>query len=237
MATRTALLLGATGLVGGHLLRFLLQDSDTTKVTVLTRKPLGVESPKLVEQIVDFDRPESYRAHVAADDVFCCLGTTIKTAGSQEAFRKVDLDYPLTAARQAAEAGAGQFLIVTAVGANAKSRIFYNRVKGELEDALRTLPFPRGLKIFHPSALLGDRHESRPAERIGVAIARATSALFVGRLMRYRAIEARDVAHAMWAAARRDPGGIKVYEGAALFDLARERWPFDEGTADAPLRT
>jgi uncharacterized protein YbjT (DUF2867 family) len=226
MATRTALLLGATGLVGGHLLRLLLEDAEYTTVTVMTRRPLGLESPKLVEVTVDFSRPETYRDHLAVDDVFCCLGTTIKTAGSQEAFRKVDLEYPLSVAQQAAAAGAGQFLIVTAVGASAKSRIFYNRVKGELEDALRLLSFPRGLKLFHPSMILGERNESRPGERVIAAISRATTALFVGGLRRFRAIEARDVAHAMWAAARRDPGGARVYEGAGLFDLVGERWPF-----------
>jgi uncharacterized protein YbjT (DUF2867 family) len=156
-------------MVGGHLLQLLLDDAEYTSVAALVRRPLSLESrpAKLTEVVVDFDKPESYRAHAAVDDVFCCLGTTIKKAGSQEAFRKVDVDYPLAVARVALEAGARRYLIVTAVGADAKSSLFYNRCKGEVDDALSAMPFPRGVAIFHPSMLLGDRDESRPAERVG----------------------------------------------------------------------
>lgn len=227
MTTRSCLLLGATGMVGGHLLRLLLDDPGYASVAVLTRRTLGLREPRLVEHVVDFDRPETYRAHTGVDDVFCCLGTTIKKAGSQEAFRKVDLEYPLAVARAAAEAGAGQYLIVTAVGADARSGIFYNRVKGEVEEALRALPFPRGVKIFRPSMLLGERGEPRPAERIGAAIMAATAPLFVGGLKAYRAIEGKQVAQAMWKAAGSEPAGTRVYEGASLFALA-------ETVADAP---
>jgi uncharacterized protein YbjT (DUF2867 family) len=214
------LLLGATGMVGGHLLGLLLDDPDYTSVTVLTRRKLGLARLKLVEVITDFDQPDSYRAHAGVDDVFCCLGTTIKKAGSQEAFRKVDFEYPIAVGKVAAEAGAKQYLIVTAVGADAKSGIFYNRVKGEVEEALRALPFPRGLKIFHPSMLLGERGESRPAERAAAALVSLTAPLFVGGLKRYRGIEGSRVARAMWNAARGEPEGTRVYEGESLFALA-----------------
>jgi uncharacterized protein YbjT (DUF2867 family) len=220
MTSRSCLILGATGMVGGHLLRLLLDDPAYSSVAVLTRRTLGLTEPRLVEHVVDFDRPETYRAHTKVDDVFCCLGTTIKKAGSQEAFRKVDLEYPIAIAQAAADAGAGQYLIVTAVGADPKSGIFYNRVKGEVEEALRGLPFARGVKIFRPSMLLGERGESRPAERVGVALMAAAAPLFVGGLRPYRAIDGRKVAHAMWKAATTEPHGTRVYEGASLFALA-----------------
>ncbi len=220
MGARSCLILGASGLVGGHLLRFVLDDPEYTNVVVLGRRSLGIESSKLVEVVVDFDRPETYRAHAAVDDVFSCLGTTIKKAGSQEAFRKVDYEYPLAIARAASEARARQYLIVTAVGADSKSRVFYNRAKGEVEDALRSVAFPDGLKIFHPSLLLGDRDESRSGERVASVVMKATSGLFMGGLKRYRAIDASQVARAMWKAARTEPSGERVYEGASLFELA-----------------
>jgi uncharacterized protein YbjT (DUF2867 family) len=206
-------------MVGGHLLRLLLDDPGYASVAVLTRRTLGRTEPKLVEIVADFERPDSYRAHAGVDDVFCCLGTTIKKAGSQEAFRKVDHAYPVAVAETAAAAGAKQYLIVTAVGADPKSGVFYNRVKGEVEQALRALPFPGGVKIFHPSILLGDRGESRPAERIGAALMSLTAPLFVGGLSSYRAIDGSAVARAMWRAAR-EPEGSRVYEGASLFALA-----------------
>lgn len=216
----TALLAGATGLVGGSLLKRLLDDPAYTRVTVLARRELGLDAAKLDQAAVDFDRPETWPAGLGADDVFCCLGTTIKKAGSQEAFRKVDFQYPIAIAERALAAGAGRYLIVTAVGADAKSGIFYNRVKGEVEAALAALAFARGVKIFHPSLLLGERAESRPAERVASAVMRATRGLFVGGLKRYRAIDAAGVARAMWRAARLPEGGVEIFEGERLFELA-----------------
>ena len=222
MTTRSAVLLGASGLVGGHLLRLLASDPAYGEVRAFTRRPLGLSAGSVKEATVDFDRPESYRGHlVGVEDVFCCLGTTIKTAGSQKEFRKVDFEVPVTVAREARAAGAGRYLIVTAVGSNAKSSVFYNRVKGETEDALRTLEFPRGLQIFHPSLLLGERTESRPGERVASVLMRAARPLLAGGLARYRAIEALDVARAMRAAAARDVGGVEVYEGESLFALVQ----------------
>jgi len=212
-----ALVVGGSGLVGGHLLRQLSAGARYDEIVALTRRPVGFALPRVREVVVDLDRPESYREHLAVDDVYCCLGTTIKKAGSQEAFRHVDLEIPLAVAEAAAGAGARQYLIVTAVGADARSRIFYSRVKGELEEALARLPLT--LKVFHPSFLLGERQESRPAERVGVAVARATRGLFVGGLTRYRAIAAADVARAMIVAAGRDDGPRTVYEGKTLFAL------------------
>jgi uncharacterized protein YbjT (DUF2867 family) len=223
MASRSAVLLGASGLVGGHLLRLLVDEPAYTEVCVLTRRPLGVEHGKVREAVIDFDNPESYRGRLAVDDLFCCLGTTIKKAGSQRAFRNVDFDAPVAIARAGRSEGARQFVIVTAVGADPKSQVFYSRVKGEAEAALTALDFPKGLKIFRPSMLIGDRVERRPAERIVMAVMRATSGIFVGGMTVYRAIDAADVARAMVHAATREEGGkpVEVYEGKRLFAMAK----------------
>jgi uncharacterized protein YbjT (DUF2867 family) len=220
MLARSCLIVGSTGLVGGHLLRLLLDDPNYRQVTALVRRPPFLTHDKLNIVICELDRPDTYAAHVPVDDVFCCLGTTIKKAGSQEAFRKVDFEYPVAVARAS---GAGQYLIVTAVGGDSKSSIFYNRVKGDVEATLREIPFPRGLKIFRPSMILGDRAESRPAERFAKAIMGGTAGLFIGGLKRYRAIDAAVIARAMLNAALREPDGNQIYEGASLFAMGEQR--------------
>jgi uncharacterized protein YbjT (DUF2867 family) len=222
MAARSFALLGASGLIGGHLTRILAADPAYSQGTLLTRRALGLDTGTVREAIVDFDRPETYRALLAVDDVFCCLGTTIGKAGSQEAFQKVDCAIPVAVGREALAVGASQFLIVTAVGANEKSRVFYNRVKGKAEAALKTLDFPRGLKIFHPSLLLGEREEPRAGERIATAAMWVARPILVGGLTRYRAIDGVQVAQAMRRAALEEPGkpGVEVYEGKRLFAMA-----------------
>ena len=211
---------GATGLVGTQLLAQLLEDPGVTSVNALVRRPVAFVDPKLHEVMTDFERPESLRPHLAVDAVFCALGTTLKRAGSQEAFRKVDYTYPLSLATQAEAAGARQFSIVTAVGADVRSRVFYSRVKGELEEALRKLSFPQGLHLFHPSLLLGHRQESRPGERVAELLMRATGPLLGGPLLRYRAIDASAVARVMRRASQSATAGVHIYEGDTLFALA-----------------
>jgi uncharacterized protein YbjT (DUF2867 family) len=219
----SAVVLGATGLVGSRLLAALASEPGCERVVSLGRRPSGLSSPTVKDVTADLARPESYREHLDVDCVFCALGTTIKKAGSEEAFRRVDHEYPLTVAREAVAAGARRYVLVSAVGADAKSRVFYNRVKGELEDALRDLRFPRGLRIMHPSVLLGERGESRPGEQVAATLMRATGPLFAGALKKYRAISADDVARAMIAAARTEGDGVVVYEGASLFEAATAR--------------
>jgi uncharacterized protein YbjT (DUF2867 family) len=216
----TAVLFGASGLIGGKLLPLLVEDSRYDKVRLVGRRALGLAGGKVEEHVVDCANPAPEL--VGADNVFCCVGTTIKKAGSEDAFRVVDHDYPLALARAAHKAGAGRFLVVTAVGADPKSGVFYNRVKGELETALREISFPRGLRIFHPSMLLGERSESRPAEAVGKAVMGALRFAFAGPLKRYRAIDGADVARALHtAAALPDGDPIVVYEGESLFALTR----------------
>ena len=209
-STRKALVVGATGLIGGLLLRQLLEDRTWAQVITMGRRGPGVENSKLQALTVDFDelgeKPEM-AAHFPVDDVFCCLGTTIKKAGSKEAFRKVDHDYVLATARAGLAAGATRMVVISSVGASAKAMSFYLRVKGELEASLEGLGYP-ALHLFQPSVLLGDREESRPFEAVGIAAARRGNFLLGGALAKYKGVEAVDVASAMIAAAKRGGDGV-----------------------------
>ena len=178
---RTALLAGATGLVGGHCLELLLRDDAWEQVAVLGRREIGTTHRKLVQRVVDFDRLAELGDVPRVDDVFCCLGTTMKRAGSEAAFRRVDFTYVHELAQLASRQRAGQFLLVSALGADRQSRVFYYRVKGEVEEAVRKLSFD-GVHIFRPSLLLGERRESRPGERLAVLAGRALGFMFVGPL-------------------------------------------------------
>lgn len=229
----TCAVLGASGLVGRQLVGLLSESQHYAEVRVVVRRLLEPAPRGVTMRVVDFDALNTHGAAPSSDQatssrelltvthVFCCLGTTIKVAGSEAAFRRVDLDYPLAAARLALEAGARQFIIVTAVGADARSAVLYNRVKGELENALRSLPFPDGLTVLHPSLLLGERRESRPGEAIASMLMRATGPLFRGPLERFRAIDATRVAQAMRRAAETPSPGYRVLEGKSLFAMAR----------------
>lgn len=218
---RPAVLLGATGLVGGHCLEILLGDEGYGRVTVLGRRASGRAHPRLEERVGDVERLlEEHAAAFAGADVFCCLGTTIRAAGSQEAFRRVDHDLPVKAARVASAAGARQFLLVTAAGADAGSRIFYSRVKGETEAAVAALPFA-GVALLRPSLLLGDRGERRPAEALAQWAAPLLSPLLAGPLRRYRAIHARTVAAAMVRLAKEGVSGTRAVESDQIERLGR----------------
>jgi len=162
---KTVLILGATGLVGGRCRDLFLGDERFSQVVTLTRKPLTADAGSS-NHVIDFEAPESYRGKTAADIVVCALGTTIKKAGSREKFRRVDFDYAFDISKEALEAGARHLLLVSAKGAAADSRFFYNRVKGELENAAATLGY-ECLSIFRPSLLKGARQEFRAGEEIG----------------------------------------------------------------------
>lgn len=219
MAGRTALVVGATGLVGGHLLGVLLENERYAAVTVLTRRPTSIVHEKLSEHRVDFDTPQSFAEHAASDDVFCCLGTTMKKAKTRDAFYAVDYTYPVYVARTCAAAGARQFLIVTALGANPHSPFFYNRVKGEVEAAVKDIGFA-AVHIFRPSLLLGQRKEKRFLEGIAGSLARAMAPLMAGPLGKYRPIEAADVARAMVKTALQDRPST-VHESHHIRRIAR----------------
>jgi uncharacterized protein YbjT (DUF2867 family) len=212
---RAALVLGATGLVGGQCVELLLADAGWDRVTTIGRRPLDRDHPKLVQRVVDLGRMEDEADAFAADDVFCCLGTTIAKAGSREAFMRVDHDYPVAAARLASGRGAKRFLLVSALGADAESRIFYNRAKGEVERDVAALPFD-GVALVRPSLLLGDRAEHRGGEAFAQKVMPLLSPVMVGPLRKYRAIEAIAVARAMVRLAREGFTGVRVVESDEL---------------------
>lgn len=203
----SALLVGATGLIGAALLRQLLRDSLVTMVTVIVRRPLETktlgsanELSKLNMIVTAFDDLDKTLEQVHADVIFCTLGTTIKVAKTQEAFRKVDYEYPLTLARFAERTNASLFSIVTAMGASSSSKIFYSRVKGELQDAIAKLSIPL-VQVFQPSLLLGERPQARPGEAFGAVVSKGLQFAMVGPLRKYRPIKGEDVALAMRRAA------------------------------------
>ena len=215
--SRTAVLAGATGLVGSHILQRLLADSAWTRVVTIGRRLIPQRHDKLEQRIVDFDSLTDL-PHV--DDVFCCLGTTIKKAASQEAFRRVDHDYGIALAQAGLRAGATQFLLVSAIGADPAARVFYSRVKGETEADVRKLRYP-ATQIFRPSLLLGERAEFRLGERIAMKTAPLLSWLLLGRLRRYRPIHADVVARAMTRIALEAPRGPNVFEYDAMTAASR----------------
>jgi len=218
MPKRTVILLGATGLVGSHLLQGLLAADFCGRVITLTRSPVtaATDVSKLDARIIDFEQPDGWRDKVAADQVICALGTTIKKAGSRQAFRRVDFDYPLTMAQAARKLGCRHFMLVSAMGADPHSRVFYNRVKGELEAAILTLEFD-SVSIFRPSLLLGDRREFRLGEALGQILGRRLAFIIPKA---YRPIHAQTVAGAILRIAARDPAGNRILSSAAIAELA-----------------
>ncbi len=190
------MLLGATGLTGGQVLQGLLAREEVDQVVALVRHRLPTLHDKLAQHEVDFDNLDAHASLFDVDTIICCLGTTIKKAGSQAQFRKVDLGYPLKAAELGRSHDVRAFILMSAIGASSSSTIFYNRVKGELEDALEDLGYPY-LSIYHPSLLLGDRKEQRTAEALGIKAMPLVNRLLIGPLDKYRGIEAATVAQAM----------------------------------------
>ena len=210
MAQSVAIVAGATGLVGQALVRQLGADRSWREVRALVRQtlPPDLAGTTVVPVVVDYDHLDPAPPWAAADHVFCALGTTMQRAGSETAFRRVDLEYPLALARATLARGARHFLLVTAVGAAPTSRVFYNRVKGEVEAAVTALGF-RSVTIARPSLLLGQRAEPRLAEQLG-------KVLGVLAPPRWRPVPARRVARALVSAAKHDLSGIQVFENRDL---------------------
>lgn len=195
------MLLGASGVTGREVLRGLLDAPEITSVVAPVRSPLAVSHAKLQAPVVNFDQLPGQPGLYRVDAVICCLGTTIRKAGSREAFHRVDHDYPLQAAKLARAAGARHFLLMSAAGARADSPVFYSQVKGQLEQDLKALDFD-SLVIFQPGLLLGKREEFRLGEVLAGHLMPLLNATLVGKLSRYRAIEVCAVARAIVRQAR-----------------------------------
>jgi len=212
MERRRVLLLGATGLIGSELLPLLLADDSIARVVVVARRTTGIRNATLHEYLFNLSTMEQHAdAFDGVDTIFCALGTTMKVAGSKEAFRFVDHDLPLIAARLGLAHGATHYLLVSSLGANAHARNFYTRVKGEVEDGLKSIPY-RTLTIVRPSFLLGARKEFRLGERIVAAL----RFLFPSRL---KPIEAHTVARALLALSKQMEPGVRIVESRELRSL------------------
>ena len=220
---RVALLAGASGFVGGYVLDSLLDAPDFARVFAISRRPLGREHPRLANRIVQFDKLESQlkggQCHVA----FCCIGTTMKQAGSERAFRAIDHDLVLSFARVAKASQAQRFVVVTSAGADARSKNFYLRVKGEVEQALEGMAFP-SLDILQPGPLIGWRGNGlRPLELLATAFAPLVNPFLSGSRIALRGISARTVAAAALGAARSGRRGVYRYTWPALQQLASSK--------------
>jgi uncharacterized protein YbjT (DUF2867 family) len=209
MPQRTAALIGATGLIGSHLLKCLQDDDDFKMIRVIVRRPVPFNHPKIKVLVIDFADEAAFKAGIAGcDAVFVAVGTTQKKVkGDKAAYRKVDYDIPVNAARFCAETGCPHFLLVSSVGADSKGGNFYIKLKGEVEDKVQSMSIP-SVSIFRPSMLLGKRPESRPMETVAQAISKPLSFLFPSQ---YKPIAAVDVAKAMVAASKLDKPGFRVY--------------------------
>jgi len=215
---KTALMIGATGLVGSQVLIQLLDDERFGKVIAFGRKRTGTSHPKLEEQVIDFDAPEAWAPLVRGDVAFSSLGTTLKQAGSQAAQKKVDYDYQFEFAKAAAKNGVASYVLVSSASADPKSRLFYSRIKGELDRDVQQLGFER-VRIMRPSLLGGDRKEPRGGEKLSSVLLGAVNALGIAR--KYREIHGDVVAKAMINAAFDPEKGTRIFTLDEVFGEAR----------------
>lgn len=213
-----ALLIGATGLTGSHCLNLLLGQQRYDEVAVVTRRPINKTHPKLVQHVIDFANIKRHRNLLEADHVYSCLGTTIASAGSEEAFKNIDFGLTVYIAKSAYELGATRFTHVSSIGANPESRFFYLKVKGETEQALRQIGYD-SLLIMRPAGLLGKRREFRLKEKLGNLGTKLLSPVMAGPLKNYRPIKAEAVAFVMCHLPEENLNGTHIYESRIIQEL------------------
>ena len=199
----TSIIAGSTGLIGGNVIEVL--STKKQSVIALTRRSIPNLPPTITEMIIDFDAFEKNGSLPSCNNIFICLGTTIKTAGSKENFRKVDIDYCLSIAKKAKEAGAETLSLISSIGANSSSKNFYLRTKGELEESIQSLGFST-VNIFRPSFLVGERSEKRLAEKIAINLAKIMDLFLIGTASKYRSVKAESLAKTMVLKADDKPG-------------------------------
>lgn len=205
-----AVIAGATGLVGSFVLQKLLDNPQVSEVIALTRRTLSLQSPKLKPVLIkDFSQMANMQSQLKGDIYFCCLGTTIKEAGSQENFRKIDFDAIVEFAKVAKANEAQSFVLISAVGANAESPIFYNRVKGETEEALKALHF-RSLIVFQPGLLIGNRTKLRIGEKLAISAFKLLSPLLPGRFEKMFATDVELLANRIVEASLASQSGLQI---------------------------
>jgi uncharacterized protein YbjT (DUF2867 family) len=218
MAQKTATLIGATGLIGSQILQRLLEDPDFTIIKVLVRRPFDLTHPKVQLILLDFADEAAYQAAIAGSDVvFCSVGTTLKQVNSDMvAYRKIDYDIPVNAARFCAATACPKFLLVSSIGADSQSRNFYLKLKGEVEEKVGSLGLPT-VSIFRPSMLLGQRAEFRLGEKIGQVLMGVLGFLIPAQ---YKAIDVKTVAKAMVTVAKKDTVGVQFYTYVEMMRLS-----------------
>ena len=217
---KVAVLFGASGLIGNCCLRRLLVHQAYDKVISIGRGPIKASHPKLIHYEVDMSSPDNYKHLMRGDDLFIAMGTTMKKAGSKEAFYEVDHNLIFNIAKSGSLQGFNQLIFVSALGADSRSFVFYLKVKGELEDDVRRLPY-WGIHIMRPSILLGQRDENRPAEKIAGQLSRGLQ-LFSGSILGDIApVNADDVAKAMVLSAQSLKQGIHIHHGSEIVKLAK----------------
>ncbi len=207
---KTAVIAGASGLVGNLLLHSLLSSPEYDKVTALVRKSIDLQHPKLEQLVVNFDKLEDSLSGIYAEDVFCCLGTTMKKAGSKDAFKKVDYDYVVALAKAMKANGAQQFLVITAMGADKNSFIYYNKIKGQAEEALQNLGFST-LHIIRPSLIMGERNEHRLGEAIAQKVLPTFDIFMKGYLKKFAAVPADKIAYKLLQLAQQNIKGCHIH--------------------------
>ena len=217
---KKAIVFGATGFIGSHLLRDLLNNPDYEQVIAVTRKPLALNHARLTTLIGDLASLPALKPQLVADEVFIALGTTRKHTPDEAEYYKIDHDYPVLAAEIAKANGAKSVFLVTAVGANAGSKVFYVRTKGEVERDVLALNFDH-THIFRPSMILGQRDEDRPRERLFVAAWGVLNPLLVGPVDRYRGLAGDEIARAIANAAQREAGKVQIYHWREMAALLR----------------
>lgn len=215
---KTAIIIGATGLVGGHITNLLLDDNRYDKVKVFVRRSSLIKNSKLEEHLVSFDKMSDWRDQIVGDELYSALGTTIKKAGSIDAQYKIDYTYQFQIAEAASQNGVLKYLLVSSAGSNYKSSNFYLRMKGNLDEKVQLLPFEQVL-IFKPSILLGERNEKRFAESLGIKIFRTITKI-IPALKKYRPIEAKRVAEAMIKSANQELSNkTKIFQTQEIFEI------------------
>jgi uncharacterized protein YbjT (DUF2867 family) len=218
---KKAVLFGASGFIGSYLLDELLNNADYEQVTVVVRENLNISHPKLKMLIGDYHSLPGLKAAIVADDIFITIGTNKKNTPGQDEYYRIDHDYPVLAAKIAKEKGTTAVFVVTAVGANANSNIFYIRTKGEIEWDIIALDFEH-THIFRPSMLMGDRKEKRRLEKLLMKIWRVINPVLIGKgLKRYKGINGKDIAKAMNNAAKNHSDKVKIYQWQEMNDLLR----------------
>lgn len=210
LITKKAIIVGASGLIGSKLLDVLLSQPDYAEVLIIGRKKTKIKNTKIIQLVVEFEHLDHYAPSITGDVIFCCLGTTKRVTPDLNEYRKIDHDYPLQLAEIAFKNGISQYHLVSAIGANSTSSNFYTKMKGDTEDDIKAVGL-KSLHIYEPSVLVGTRKKTRPLERIAIMVMTIISPLLLGRLKKYRAIRALDVAKAMYKQSLKNKPGVFTY--------------------------